>query len=88
MESYTDSGTRQSEPDDLQFVIRLLIRAVRALGDEGQAEIACRIAAAAWVALDDVRPEEAKKLDSTIRSLTRLDPNAQKEALMSHAAAT
>jgi len=88
MESDTDAVTRQSEPDDLQFLTRLLIRAVQALRDEGQTEIACRLAAAAWVALDDARPEEAEKLDSTIRSLTRLDPGRQLEALMSHAAAT
>lgn len=88
MESNTASGPHQSEPDDLRFMIGLLIRAVEALGDEGQAEIACRLAAAAWVALDDTRPEEAQKLDSTIRSLARLDPDKQMEALMSHAAAT
>ena len=83
-----DSDTRQTEPDDLQFLVRLRIRAVRALGGEGQTEIACRLAAAAWVALDDTRPEEAEELNSAIRSLARLDPNEQKEALMSHAAAT
>lgn len=88
MDSNTDTGTRQSEPDDLRFMIGLLIRAVAALGEEGQTEIACRLAAAAWVALDDVRPEEAEKLDSAIRSLTRLDPDTRMEAVMSHAAAT
>jgi hypothetical protein len=88
MESNTDLGTRQSEPDDLRFMIGLLIRAVQALGEQGQTEIACRLAAAAWVALDDTRPEDAEKLDSTIRSLTCLDPDKQMEALMSHAAAT
>jgi hypothetical protein len=88
MEANTDSGPRQSELDDLQFMIRLLIRAVEALGEDGQTEIACRLAAAAWVALDDARPEEAEKLDSAIRSLKRLDPDKQMEALMSHAAVT
>lgn len=52
-------------------MIGLLIRAVQALGDEGQTEIACRIAASAWVALYDVRSEEAEKLSS---ALTRLNP--------------
>ena len=83
-----DSDTRQTEPDDLQFMIRLLIRAVEVLGEEGQTEIACRLAAAAWVALDDARPEEAEKLDSAIGSLTRLDPDKRMEAVMSHAAVT
>ena len=81
-------GTRQDEPDDLQFMIRLLIRAVRELGDEGQSEIACHIAAAAWAAFYDTRPEEAEKLNNTIRSLARLNPRKQKEASASDAAAT
>ena len=88
MEFNPGTGICQSEPDDLRFMIGLLTRAVEALGEEGQTEIACRLAAAAWVALDDARPEEAEKLDSAIGSLTRLDPDKRMEAVMSHAAAT
>jgi hypothetical protein len=79
-------GARQDESDDLQFMIGLLIRAVQELSNEGRSEIACHIAAAAWVACCDTRPEEAEKLNSTIRSLTRLDPENQKEASVSGAA--
>lgn len=57
-------------------MIGLLIRAVQAMGDEGQTEIACRIAATAWVALYGVRSEEAEKLSST---LTRLNPKEQSQ---------
>lgn len=46
------------------------------MGDEGQTEIACRIAATAWVALYGVRSEEAEKLSST---LTRLNPKEQSQ---------
>ena len=81
-------STDQRGARELEFMVRLLIRAVQVLGDVGQAEFACRIAAAAWVALYDVRPEEVEKLNSTIRSLTRLNPKEQKEALISDTAAT
>ncbi len=43
--------TPETNADELRRVNRLLIRAVRALGNEGQTELACRIDAEAWAAL-------------------------------------
>lgn len=77
------SDARQIEIDDVRLMNGLLIRAVRALGDEGQTELACRIAAAAWAALHDVRPKEAEKLNGTLHYLTRPVPNQPKETFMS-----
>ena len=75
---------RQAETDGVQLMNRLLIQAVRALANEGQTDLACRIAAAAWAALHDVRPKEAEKLNGVLHYLTRLDPSQRKEILMSN----
>jgi hypothetical protein len=57
--------------DDLRRVNRLLIRAVKVLGDGGQVDLACRIAAEAWAALRKEHPEEAEKLNGALHYLTR-----------------
>jgi uncharacterized protein (DUF2249 family) len=75
---------RQAETDGVQLMNRLLIQAVRALANEGQTDLACRIAAAAWAALHDVRPKEAEKLNGVLHYLTRLDPSQRKEILVSN----
>jgi uncharacterized protein (DUF2249 family) len=71
--------TPETNADELRRVNRLLIRAVRALGNEGQTELACRIAAEAWAALRKAHPEEAERLNGALHYLTRLNRKEQKE---------
>jgi hypothetical protein len=47
----------QTETGNLRRLNCLLLRAVKALGDEGQADLACRIA---WAALREKRRQKAK----------------------------
>ncbi len=70
--------------DCLRLLNRLLVRAVKALGDEGQTELACRIAAEAWAALRKERPEEAEKLNGTLHYHTRPNRKEHKETDMSN----
>ncbi|MGH7098379.1 MAG: DUF2249 domain-containing protein [Stellaceae bacterium] len=65
----------------LRRLNRLLIRAVKALGGQGQTDLACRIAAEAWSALRKERPEEAAKLNGVQHFLTRPVPE-EKESDM------
>lgn len=74
---------RQTGADDLHRLNRLLIRAVKALGDDGQNDLACRIAAEAWATLRGERPEEAEKLNGALHYLTRPNPKQRKETDMS-----
>ncbi|MDE2229638.1 MAG: hypothetical protein KGL11_11445 [Alphaproteobacteria bacterium] len=57
--------------DDLRSLNRLLIRALKALGDAGQTDLACRIAAEAWSSVRTARPQEAEKLNGALHYLTR-----------------
>jgi hypothetical protein len=61
---------REGETESLRRLNRLLIRAVKALGDEGQTDLACRIAADAWAALRRDHPEEAERLNGALHYLT------------------
>jgi uncharacterized protein (DUF2249 family) len=63
---------------------RLLIRAVKALGDGGQTDLACRIAADAWAALRAELPQEAEKLNGALHYLTRPDAAKRKETDMTN----
>lgn len=64
------AGSPDPESADLSRINRLLIRAVKALGEEGQTDHACRIAAEAWAVLRERRPEEAEKLNGALHYLT------------------
>lgn len=68
-----------AEADELRLLNRLLIRAVKALGDEGQTDLACRIAAEAWRVLRHERPAEAEKLNGALHYLTLKPSRQQKE---------
>ncbi len=72
------------ETDHLHRLNRLLIQAVKALGDEGQTDRACRIAAEAWAALRKEWPEEAERLNGALHYLTRPNPRQRKETEMSN----
>jgi uncharacterized protein (DUF2249 family) len=49
---------------------RVLDRAVRALGDAGETDAACRLAAEAWWLLKEPAPGAARRLNATLHALT------------------
>ncbi|MGH7639714.1 MAG: hypothetical protein ACREN7_01220 [Candidatus Dormibacteria bacterium] len=62
-----------------QTIARLLDRALRELGDAGRQERACRLAADAYAALEQVDPQLAERFTGTLHHLTcapppRVDP--------------
>lgn len=74
----TDSTPgRTAEPaagaaaDPLAALNRIFVCALIALGDAGQTEEACQLAAAGWSALRRTRPREAERLNGVLHSLTR-----------------
>jgi hypothetical protein len=76
------TATRQLGDGEIDYVRglnRLLIRAVRALGDAGEADLACRIAAKAWAALRKEWPDEAERLNGALHYLTRPNSRQRKE---------
>ena len=50
---------------------RLFDRSLRALGDAGQADAACELAAAGWKLLRNGWPKEGERLNGTLHYLTR-----------------
>lgn len=69
---------------DVRHLNEFLIRALRALGDEGQNDLACRIAAEAWSALRRTHPVEGARLNGVLHYLTQPKPH-QKGKGASHA---
>ena len=76
------SDARRTETDDLKMLNRLLIRALKALGDAGETDAACRLAAEAWAALRNERPDEAERLNGALHYLTRPTSRQRKETHM------
>jgi len=72
-----DRGSEQATY--LHMLNRLLIRAVEALGDTRQPDLACRIAAEAWAALREESPHEAERLNGPLHDLTRPNLRPRKE---------
>lgn len=70
---------RRAEIDHLPAPNRLLIRAVKALSDTGQTDLACRLVAKAWATLRNERPDEAERLNGALPYLTRPKSSQQKE---------
>jgi uncharacterized protein (DUF2249 family)/iron-sulfur cluster repair protein YtfE (RIC family) len=61
-----------SQPEDAQAtVVSLLLQAAAALARAGEADRACKIAASAWAALRDPRPDLAVKVTAALHGLTR-----------------
>ena len=50
---------------------RRFIRALLALGDAGQIDAACRLAASAWSVLHHRQPREAERLNGVLHALTK-----------------
>ena len=62
------TATAGEEP--LEQLGRLLDRAVRALGETGETDAACRIAAEGWWLLRAPAPKAARRLNATLHYLT------------------
>lgn len=58
-------------PDPQAAVLRLLLQATSALARAGQGDRACRIAAAAWAALREPRPDLAANITVALHGLSR-----------------
>jgi len=52
-------------------LVRILDRSIRALGDQGEEEAACQLAAEAWALLESEWDSEAGRLNGTLHYLTR-----------------
>lgn len=60
------------QPEDSQAtVVSLLLQAAAALARAGEADRACKIAASAWAALRDARPDLAAKVTAGLHGLAR-----------------
>ena len=60
---------------DFDTLLRVLARALRALGEAGEPEEASRLAAEGWSTLRHTQPEAATRLNGTLHYLARLpDP--------------
>lgn len=60
-----------AQTDVVLPTVRLLDRALRSLGDAGNKEKACEIAAEGWALLRQDRPKIAERLNGTLHYLTR-----------------
>ncbi|MDO5738563.1 MAG: hypothetical protein Q4P07_00265 [Ornithinimicrobium sp.] len=58
----------------LSTTTEVLIKCLRALGQNGQPDAASRLAAKAWWALKDVSPRDAERVNGAMHFLARLDP--------------
>jgi len=67
----------------LERLGRLLDRAVRALGEAGQVDAACRLAAEGWWLVRGPAPRAARRLDATLHRLTVHRRDDRKEEAMS-----
>lgn len=56
--------------ETLERLGRLLDRAVRALGEAGEADTACRLTAEGWWLLKAPAPKAARRLNATLHYLT------------------
>lgn len=65
-----------AEPEVLDSLTRVLVRACRALGDSGRPDQAGRLAAEGWVAVRQSHPRQAHHLDGAMHYLARLDENS------------
>ena len=62
--------TATAGEETLERLGGLLDRAVRALGEAGEADAACRLAAEGWWLLKAPAPKAARRLNATLHYLT------------------
>lgn len=64
--------TQTNGPDEsLAKLNEIFIRALKALGELGEEDFACRLAGEAWSKLKDAHPEQAHKLNIALHVLTK-----------------
>jgi len=64
-------GVRKPEDDAQATLVSLVLQAAAALARGGEADRACKIAASAWAALRDDRPDLAAKVTAALHGLAR-----------------
>jgi uncharacterized protein (DUF2249 family)/hemerythrin-like domain-containing protein len=67
----TDRTGETATRDPQRALLNLLLEAARALGRAGQADLACRLAAAAWVVLREDRADLAVTVTAVLHGLAR-----------------
>jgi uncharacterized protein (DUF2249 family) len=84
-------GEREEQPaaaavagEDVEALLKVLVRALRRLGETGHPEDASRLAAQAWSAIRHRQPVAAERLNGTMHYLSRLPvpPEEPKENQM------
>lgn len=70
--------TATTAEQTVERLSRLLDRAVRALGEAGERDSACRLAAEGWWLVREPAPRAARRLNATLHYLTvhpgKIDP--------------
>ena len=69
-------GESPTATETLESLARLFDRALRALGDAGEEDAACRLAAEGWWLLREPSPRSARRLNATLHRLTVHPPKA------------
>ena len=64
----------EGNAEPLTGLVRILDRALRRLGDAGEEDLACRLAADSWALLAKAHPREAERFNATLHYLTRRRP--------------
>lgn len=67
-------------PDPLAPLNRLFMQALLRMGDAGEIDTACRLAAQGWSLLRHDRPKEAERLNGVMHNLTSLGRISRKES--------
>ena len=73
-DSAVESGSTVDTERTVSELVRVLSRALRALGNNGHADAASQFAAQAWVLLRHEHPVDAERLSGLLHYLARLDP--------------
>lgn len=67
------------EPDPIAALNRLFAQALLRLGDAGEIDAACRLAAQGWSLLRHDQPKEAERLNGVMHNLTHPKRSGRKE---------
>mgnify|MGYP001555384857 CR=1 FL=1 len=65
--------------DPLAALNRLFVQALLRLGDAGEIDAACRLAAQGWSLLRHDQPKEAERLNGAMHNLTNPRRNSRRE---------
>ncbi len=67
-------------PDSLIALNRLFVQALLRMGDAGEIDAACRLAAQGWSLLRHDQPKEAERLNGVMHNLTHPRRHGRKES--------